>query len=99
VRAGKGEFRAEIEAAGFVFVEEVEIPAFEENYFIKFEKKGARSRATKSTSLFLSRLVDQPGSKLGVRSALHYLTGLVRASPRFHDSPCLTSRPTAAARV
>jgi predicted methyltransferase len=39
VRAGKGEFRAEIEAAGFVFVEEVEIPAFEENYFIKFKKK------------------------------------------------------------
>jgi len=38
-RAGKGVFRAEIEAAGFVFVEEIEIPAFEENYFIKFKKK------------------------------------------------------------
>lgn len=38
-RAGKGVFRAEIEAAGFVFVEEVEIPAFEENYLIKFKKK------------------------------------------------------------
>jgi len=39
VRAGKGEFRAEIEAAGFIVVEEVKIPAFEENYFIKFKKK------------------------------------------------------------
>lgn len=38
-RAGKAEFRAEIEAAGFVFVEEVKIQAFTENYFIKFKKK------------------------------------------------------------
>ncbi len=39
VRAGKEETRAEIEAAGFTFVEEVEIERFEENYFIKFRKK------------------------------------------------------------
>jgi predicted methyltransferase len=38
-RAGKEVFRAEIEAAGFTFVEEVEIPGFVENYFLKFEKK------------------------------------------------------------
>ena len=37
VRAGKEVFRAEIEAEGFVFVEEVEIPGFEENYFLKFK--------------------------------------------------------------
>jgi len=39
VRAGKDEFRREIEAAGFAFVEEVEIPDFEENYLLKFKKK------------------------------------------------------------
>lgn len=39
VRGGKDEFRAEIEAAGFVFVEEIKIPKFEENYFITFKKK------------------------------------------------------------
>lgn len=38
-RAGKDEFRAEIEAAGFTFVEEVEIPRFVENYFLRFKKK------------------------------------------------------------
>ncbi len=38
-RAGKDEFRREIEAAGFSFVEEIEIPGFEENYFLKFKKK------------------------------------------------------------
>ena len=38
-RAGKEVFRAEIEAAGFEFVEEVKIPGFVENYFLKFEKK------------------------------------------------------------
>ena len=39
IRAGKDEFRSEIEAAGFAFVEEVEIPGFEENYLLKFKKK------------------------------------------------------------
>lgn len=39
VRAGKEEFRAEVEAAGFKFVEEVKIPAFKENYFLRFERK------------------------------------------------------------
>jgi predicted methyltransferase len=39
MRAGKDEFRREIEAAGFSFVEEVEIPGFEENYFLRFKKK------------------------------------------------------------
>jgi predicted methyltransferase len=38
-RAGKDVFRAEIEAAGFIFVEEVKIPGFVENYFLKFAKK------------------------------------------------------------
>jgi len=38
-RAGKDESRLEIEAAGFAFVGEVEIPGFEENYFLKFKKK------------------------------------------------------------
>ena len=37
VRAGKEVFRAEIEAEGFAFVEEVEIAGFEENYFLKFK--------------------------------------------------------------
>ncbi|NIM00648.1 MAG: methyltransferase domain-containing protein, partial [Acidobacteria bacterium] len=39
VRAGKTDTRAEIEAAGFAFLEEIEIPAFAENYFITFTKK------------------------------------------------------------
>lgn len=39
MRAGKDEFRREIEAAGFAFVEEVEIPGFEENFFLEFKKK------------------------------------------------------------
>ena len=38
-RAGKEVFRAEIEAAGFVLVEDVEIDGFVENYFLKFVKK------------------------------------------------------------
>ena len=38
VRAGKGVFRAEIEAAGFALVEETEIDGLEENYFLKFKK-------------------------------------------------------------
>ncbi|TWU66823.1 Ubiquinone/menaquinone biosynthesis C-methyltransferase UbiE [Crateriforma conspicua] len=40
VRAGKEVFRSEIEDAGFEFVEEVEIPEFEENYFLRFRRPG-----------------------------------------------------------
>ncbi|MEO2017143.1 MAG: methyltransferase domain-containing protein [Fuerstiella sp.] len=36
VRAGKEVFRGEIEKAGFHFVEEVTIPGFKENYFLRF---------------------------------------------------------------
>ncbi|HPF15104.1 MAG: methyltransferase domain-containing protein [Planctomycetes bacterium] len=36
VRAGKQEVRAEIEGAGFRFVEEVTIPGFQENYLLRF---------------------------------------------------------------
>lgn len=39
VRAGKGTFRKEIEAAGFEFVEESKIPSFKENYFLSFKRK------------------------------------------------------------
>lgn len=39
VRAGKEVFRAEIEKAGFRFVNEVEVPSFQENYFLQFERK------------------------------------------------------------
>ncbi|QDU52691.1 class I SAM-dependent methyltransferase [Gimesia panareensis] len=39
VRAGKETFRKEVEDAGFEFVEEVKIPAFEENYFLRFKRK------------------------------------------------------------
>lgn len=39
VRAGKEVFRKEVEAAGFEFVEEVKIPAFQENYFLRFKRK------------------------------------------------------------
>ena len=39
VRAGKDDTRLEIEVAGFSFVEEIEIPGFEENYFLVFKKK------------------------------------------------------------
>lgn len=38
VRAGKDVFRGEIEAAGFELIEEVEIPGFKENYFLRFRK-------------------------------------------------------------
>ncbi len=38
VRAGKDVVRSEIEAAGFEFVEEVEIDGFEENYFLRFRR-------------------------------------------------------------
>jgi len=39
VRAGKEVFRAEIEAAGFTFVEEVAISGLKENYLLRFHKK------------------------------------------------------------
>jgi SAM-dependent methyltransferase len=39
VRAGKAEFRAEIEAAGFAFVDEVKIAGFHENYLLRFKKR------------------------------------------------------------
>jgi len=39
VRAGKEVFRAEIVDAGFTLMEEVQIPAFEENYLLKFSKE------------------------------------------------------------
>lgn len=38
VRADKGTFRSEIEAAGFTFVDEVAIEGFEENYLLRFKK-------------------------------------------------------------
>ena len=39
VRAGKEQFRREIEAAGFEFVEEVDLSSLKENYFLRFRKK------------------------------------------------------------
>lgn len=36
VRAGQEVFRAEVEAAGFVLEEEVDVPAFEDNYCLRF---------------------------------------------------------------
>jgi ubiquinone/menaquinone biosynthesis C-methylase UbiE len=39
VRAGKDVFRSEIEAAGFEFVEEVNIDGLKENYFLRFRRK------------------------------------------------------------
>jgi len=38
VRAGKETFRSEIEQAGFEYVDEVTIDAFEENYLLRFRK-------------------------------------------------------------
>lgn len=38
VRAGKEVFRKEIEDAGFEFVEEVTVPGFAENYFLRFRR-------------------------------------------------------------
>jgi SAM-dependent methyltransferase len=38
VRAGKTEFRSEIEAAGFTFVDEVKIDGFRENYLLRFKR-------------------------------------------------------------
>lgn len=42
VRAGKDVFRGEIEAAGFEFVEEVDISGFNENYFLRYQKSQSR---------------------------------------------------------
>ena len=39
IRASQDVFTAEIEAAGFQFVEEVEIEGLAENYFLRFERK------------------------------------------------------------
>jgi ubiquinone/menaquinone biosynthesis C-methylase UbiE len=39
VRAGKDEFRGEIEAAGFEFIDEVEIDKLKENYLLRLRKK------------------------------------------------------------
>lgn len=39
VRAGKEVFQKEIEEAGFRLIEEVKIAGFEQNYFLRFEKK------------------------------------------------------------
>ncbi|QDV44140.1 Ubiquinone/menaquinone biosynthesis C-methyltransferase UbiE [Stieleria neptunia] len=41
VRAGKQVFRSEIEKGGFEFVDEVQVPAFEENYLLRFRKPAA----------------------------------------------------------
>ena len=38
VRAGKEVFRSEIVAAGFRYVEEIKLPEFKENYFLRFRK-------------------------------------------------------------
>lgn len=38
VRADKATVRGEIEAAGFRFIDEVEVPAFRENYLLRFER-------------------------------------------------------------
>lgn len=38
VRAGKDVFRKEIEEAGFEFIEEVKVPGFAENYFLRFRR-------------------------------------------------------------
>lgn len=39
VRAGKEVFQSEVQAAGFEFDEEIDVPAFKENYLLKFRKK------------------------------------------------------------
>ena len=44
VRAGKDVFRSEIESAGFELVKQIDIPGFEENYFLRFRKVTAKSR-------------------------------------------------------
>ncbi len=44
VRADKAAFRAEIEAAGFVLEDEVEVPGLQENYLLRFRAPPARRR-------------------------------------------------------
>jgi cyclopropane fatty-acyl-phospholipid synthase-like methyltransferase len=44
VRAGKDTVREEIEAAGFEFLEEVEVEGFAENYLLRFRRPTARPR-------------------------------------------------------
>ncbi|MCA9197734.1 MAG: methyltransferase domain-containing protein [Planctomycetales bacterium] len=39
VRAGKDVFRQEVEAAGFALLEEVKVEGFEENYFLRLQKR------------------------------------------------------------
>jgi ubiquinone/menaquinone biosynthesis C-methylase UbiE len=39
VRAGKEVFQGEVVEAGFAFVEEIQIPAFKENYLLRFRKQ------------------------------------------------------------
>ena len=39
VRAGKETFRAEVEAAGFALIEQVEVAGLRENYFLRFGKR------------------------------------------------------------
>ena len=39
VRAGKQEFRGEIESAGFEFLGQVSVEGLEENYFLRFRKE------------------------------------------------------------
>jgi len=39
VRAGKDVFQAEIVKSGFGLIEEIKIPSFKENYFLRFRKK------------------------------------------------------------
>ena len=39
VRADKKTFREEIEQAGFIFVEEVEVEGLVENYFLRFSRR------------------------------------------------------------
>ena len=39
VRAGKAEFRQEIEAAGFALTEEAQVKGLQDNYFLRFVKR------------------------------------------------------------
>ena len=47
VRAGKGTVRAEVEAAGFEFVAEPDVPGLAENYLMLFENPAAPAGAAK----------------------------------------------------
>ena len=50
VRAGKEVFQQEITDAGLRFVEEVKIPSFKENYFLRFQKEYQRAGRRKPLS-------------------------------------------------